>query len=431
MYFTSNPSGLGNITSLADESNLVIIFSDKSGKIIWSNTQIHHFFGISLVDVVGYPIFHFLPELSLMDLLKSNKQGSVICVSSQLLDAHKMLHDIYLSIAPVSVNDKLGYGFIIGIDDKARNVHTSISNEFLKTVPRQKSDKVWYNKGLKPKGVTPIGLINREIVSYGISYGNILHQIADYCALKEQHILIFGEKGTGKKLICKTMHQCMQAEGEYPLLLDCNLRTNEDNEQMLFGVQRGSTIQEGLLDKVDKGALYLCNIDSLDIQLQDKLVVALMDKQFYRYKSKVSIPINFRLVATCEASPNSLLRKGKLHPALVRLFRETTICNIPLRERREDIPLLIQFFIRQYGMKLFLKKDSLFSEKELERIISYDYPENISELERITRQAISDFPIELMHPMAVLLKELIDKNKTSDDASTLSGNISSDLDRAV
>jgi PAS domain S-box-containing protein len=205
-------------------------------------------------------------------------------------------------------------------------------------------------------------------------------------------VLIQGEPGTGKELLVHAIHQKSPRRDKPFVRVGCQASTQGILASELFGHVKGAFTgalanKMGRLEMADGGTLFLDEIGGLDLYTQNRLVQVLQDGWFERVGDHQKIPVDVRVMAATHRDLEAAIRQGKFRPDLYDLLRTVSIELPPLRERRDDIPLLIQHFIKRYNAEMS-KKIEAVSPEAMEVLFNYDYPGNIRELENIIEHAV-------------------------------------------
>ena len=219
-------------------------------------------------------------------------------------------------------------------------------------------------------------------------------ELAKKAARAPASCIICGETGTGKELIAQSIHFASD-RAEAPFLAqNCAAVPENLLEGLLFGTSKGgftgAVDRPGLFEQADGGTLLLDELNSMPRDLQTKLLRVLQEGYIRRVGGTKDIPVDVRIIATLNEDPEELLAAG-----LVRrdLFYRIAVIRIeipPLRKRKGDIVLLAERFLEKYNER-YGRQAWLFSEKAKEKLLSYDYPGNVRELENIIMSALSMF----------------------------------------
>ncbi|MCS7215123.1 MAG: sigma-54 dependent transcriptional regulator [Thermodesulfovibrio sp.] len=205
-------------------------------------------------------------------------------------------------------------------------------------------------------------------------------------------VLIYGESGTGKELIARAIHYNSPRKDKPFIAINCAAIPDTLIESELFGYEPGAftganTRKIGLIEAADKGTLFLDEIAEIPMSTQSKLLRVLQDKEVRRIGGKNTNKIDVRIIAATNKNLSEEVEKNKFREDLYYRLKVITVEIPPLRERKEDIPELIYFFIEKYS-KEFGKRVNGIEEKALQALLNYSWPGNIRELESIIERAI-------------------------------------------
>ena len=207
-------------------------------------------------------------------------------------------------------------------------------------------------------------------------------------------VLVYGETGTGKELIVQAIHHADPERKRMPFIAqNCAAIPQTLLEGILFGITAGSFTgamdKPGLFELANGGTLFLDEIDSMDLELQAKLLRVLQDGIIRRLGSAKTIKVDVRVMASCGRNPLEAVRERTLREDLYYRLNVVSLYMPPLRERKEDIPLLTSHFIKHYNRELG-KSVAGMSLKAAELLQRYDWPGNIREL-KYTLEGIMNF----------------------------------------
>ena len=228
-------------------------------------------------------------------------------------------------------------------------------------------------------------------------------------------VLISGEKGTGKHAVAKSIHRFSCLKDKPFVSVNCTAYQKEFLDRKLFGYEKGDSLEShveqiGVLEKGNGGTIHLGNIESLDLTLQAKLLGVLHEKVFFRIGGTKMIETDIRVIATTSVNLEEYIMNGKFIEELYHRLKILEIEIPPLRERKEDIPLLTQHFIKEANEE-FSKSVKGVSTPAMKKIMRYDWPGNIRELNSAIKSAMA-----LCRGKSILLEDLpsnIIGNKTA------------------
>ena len=211
-------------------------------------------------------------------------------------------------------------------------------------------------------------------------------------APSEATVLIRGESGTGKELIAKAIHFASpRARG--PLVkVNCAALPETLLESELFGHEKGAftgaiTSRQGRFELANGGTIFLDEIGDLPLHLQAKLLRVLQEREFEKVGSSRPVKVNVRILAASHRPLEELIKAGQLREDLYYRLNVVTILIPPLRERRSDLTLLIDYFLERFAAKNGKTIRGLTREAR-DTLLRYDYPGNVRELENIIERAV-------------------------------------------
>ena len=212
-------------------------------------------------------------------------------------------------------------------------------------------------------------------------------------AVTDAKVLILGESGTGKELVARAIHsQSQRADRTFAPVNMASLPPSLA-ESVLFGHEKGAftgadMLQRGWCETADNGTLFLDEIGEMEMTLQAKLLRFLQDGTFQRVGSSKCQSVDVRIIAATNRDPAAMVREGRLREDLYYRLNVLPVVIPPLRDRREDIPLLAQIFLER-AAKTHGRQGIGFSPAAMEMITEYDWPGNVRQLENtIERMAI-------------------------------------------
>jgi len=276
-----------------------------------------------------------------------------------------------------------------------------------------------------------LGRLKVEVAkSYGVE-GDILgksEQIANIfrminkMARSRSTVLITGESGTGKELVAKAIHYLSDRKNKPFLSINCGAIPEQLLESELFGHQKGAftgavSDKKGLLEIAEGGAFFLDEIGGAPQSVQVKLLRVLQEREFKRVGGVKDIKVDVRIIAATNQCLEDLIKDGEFREDLFYRLNILPIHLPPLRERKEDIPLLVNRFIQKYSDEMKRKNISI-SNEAMSLLESYHWKGNVRELENIIERAVvlttgslikpENFPDEVRFYSAQTGKELID-----------------------
>jgi len=205
-------------------------------------------------------------------------------------------------------------------------------------------------------------------------------------------VLIRGESGTGKELIAKTIHQYSLRKDKPFIAVDCACLTETLIESELFGHTKGAFTgaiakKIGKFELAQGGTIFLDEIGNLPINIQIKLLRTLQEREINRIGEKYPIKIDARFVAATNTNLEEAIKSGTFREDFYHRINVFPIFLSPLREKKEDIPLLALYFLNQFN-PIFGKNVKNISEESMELLVNYPWPGNVREIQNVIQQAI-------------------------------------------
>ncbi|MCU1262067.1 MAG: Sigma-54 dependent transcriptional regulator (Modular protein) [Bryobacterales bacterium] len=230
-----------------------------------------------------------------------------------------------------------------------------------------------------------------EIVGHSDVLTRVLGQI-DVVAPTDSTVLIYGETGTGKELIARAIHNLSSRQANAFVKLNCAAIPTGLLESELFGHERGAFTgaiaqRVGRFELADRGTVFLDEIGDIPLELQPKLLRVLQEREFERLGSTRTLRTDARLIAATNRDLAEMVKEQKFRSDLYYRLNVFPVRVPPLRERREDIPLLVRHFVQQFSRQMDRRVETIPSEA-MNTLVRYDWPGNIRELQNVIERAV-------------------------------------------
>jgi len=262
--------------------------------------------------------------------------------------------------------------------------------------------KLIIKNALEKKNLQRENIILKQVVRDRYHFDNIVGQSPKMLALYDllekvsptkTNILITGESGTGKELVAKAIHYNSPRKDKPFVTLNCGAIPEPLIESELFGHMKGAftdaiATKKGLFELADEGTIFLDEISELPLLMQVKLLRVLQDKEFKRVGGTEDIRVDVRIISATNKDLEEGVREKRFREDLFYRLNVIQIKIPPLREKREDIPLLTTHFLKKYSEELN-KNISTISPEALRILLNYDYPGNVRELQNIIERAVA------------------------------------------
>jgi formate hydrogenlyase transcriptional activator len=217
-------------------------------------------------------------------------------------------------------------------------------------------------------------------------------QLVETIAISDSTVLLLGETGTGKELIARAIHDRSRRKDRTLIRLNCAAIPTGLLESELFGHERGAftgaiTQKIGRLELSDQGTLFLDEVGDIPLEVQPKLLRALQEQEFERLGSSRTKKVDVRLVAATNRDLQKMVEEKQFRSDLYYRLNVIPIRIPPLRERPEDIPLLVRYFAQKYAHRMQKKIESI-SAASMRNLARWHWPGNVRELENLVERAV-------------------------------------------
>ncbi|MBI9091909.1 MAG: sigma-54-dependent Fis family transcriptional regulator [Desulfobacterium sp.] len=275
------------------------------------------------------------------------------------------------------------------------------------------------SKAISIHGIVQENTILRNAVSAAYNFGNIigkskpmheLYETIKKVAPTNASILIEGESGTGKELVARSIHFNSPRKGKPLVAVNCSAFAESLLESELFGHEKGSftgagAMRKGRFEMADRGTLFLDEIGELPMNLQVKLLRVVQEKTFERVGGSTPLTVDFRLIAATNKNLEQEVENGNFREDLYYRLNVVKAVIPPLRDRQEDIPLLINHFIEKYSNeRKSTEPVTGVSQEAAQLFFDHAWPGNVRELENTIERAVILSSKERITPADLPLK---------------------------
>ncbi len=242
--------------------------------------------------------------------------------------------------------------------------------------------------------------LRRQLGEYGVfgrlvGNSHVMRQIyttIEQVAGSAVSVLITGESGTGKEVVANTIHQLSPRAARPCVAINCSAIPESLMESELFGHERGAftgaiSRREGCFELANSGTLFLDEIAEMPVMLQAKLLRVLEDRKVRRLGSGKEVPVDVRVLAATNKDPHEAVRRGELREDLLYRLNVIHVKMPPLRERREDLPLLAEFMIKELSDR-HGRSARIVAPEVLEIFARHSWPGNVRELRNVIEHAV-------------------------------------------
>lgn len=362
-----------------------IVVTDQTGKISEVNAQVERFFGYSRTELLGQRVEMLIPErfrgTHPKDREKYAEQPHVRSMGAglELYGRRKDGSEFPVDIMLGPIEGPEGTTVLAVVRD----------------LTQKKKDEEALRRGELERRYLEEELSTEyrfsEIIGESRALKKVLNQV-ETVAREEATVLILGETGTGKELIARAIHELSPRKERTFVKLNCSAIPAGLLESELFGHEKGAftgaIVQKiGRLELAHEGTLFLDEIGDLPLELQPKILRALQEREFDRLGGTRTIPINVRLIAATNRNLAKMVADREFRSDLYYRLRVFPIEIPPLRERREDIPVLVNYFVHKHSRRMNRQIASVAPET-MEVLGSWSWPGNVRELENFMERAV-------------------------------------------
>ena len=373
------------LRALFEFSPDAIIASDREGRITQVNARVESFFGYDRGELLGQSVEILVPERfrrthparrkDYSDQARVRPMGVGLELYGRRKDGSEFPVDIMLG--PVETAEgRIVLSVIRDLTEK---------REAEEALRRSEQEKQYLEEELNTE------YRFEDIVGESVGLKRVLKHV-ETVAATDVTVLILGETGTGKELIARAIHQLSSRNERTLVKLNCAAIPTGLLESELFGHEKGAFTgaicrKIGRLELAHEGTLFLDEIGDLPLELQPKILRALQEKEFERLGGTQTIPVNVRLVVATNRDLAKMVADKEFRSDLYYRLRVFPITIPPLRERREDIPLLVRYFVDKHSRLLYRKIETIPTDT-MRALTRWDWPGNIRELENFIERAV-------------------------------------------
>lgn len=387
-YYTMSKATLTFYNTLLQTMDDAVTVVDQEGRVLSWNERAEDLYHCSKEEIIGQPITDFFKKESLMIMSTIEKGNGIVRQYNQSQpDVH-----VLVSTLPVIVDNQLVGGIsvernindIVKLNDGLANTTAYIQDLEQKIETMNASDPFYKIKGRSPELGSAIKLAKR---------------VAD----TDASVLLVGESGVGKELFAQAIHKA-SGRSEQPFIdLNCGAIPASLFESELFGYDKGAFTgaaregKKGKFELAKGGTLFLDEIGELPLDLQVKLLRVLQERKFYRVGGNTSIPLDVRIISATNRSLGTMISDGTFRQDLYYRLNVVSIEIPPLRDRIEDIPELIQLFVREFSNK-YRRPIPVLDPEVMYIFLHHPWHGNIRQLRNTIEHMIILADEEVIHP---------------------------------
>lgn len=404
--FSMSPVELGQVDSILQDNAITaeniysnietgLVVADSRYTVIIYNRQAEKIFGIPQKEVLGKKVTEVFPQSKLPEVLDTGKpvlgyartvgEVNIVINTTPILESHEVKGAIS-SILDVSKLMQVAYTFANRQAMEGISVVKSLSEiqELMDKISRLSAKTEYLEEELnRRQKLNPA--FNRMVGVSSKLYDAM--KMAAKTAENNFNVLIRGESGTGKELVAEAIHYSSERKDKPFIRVNCAAIPENLLESEMFGHVRGAytgaiKTKIGKFELADKGTIFLDEIGELDKAMQAKMLRVIQKKEFQRVGDERTIRVDARIIAATNRNLEELVEKGEFREDLYYRLNVIPIWLPPLRERKEDIPLLCEHFLGKIAEELKCQAKKI-TPQGMEALVNYSWPGNIRELENV------------------------------------------------
>lgn len=356
-----------------------VIIVDREGYVTVINDTYLKILGMKKEDVVGKHILEITPHSRLPEVLRT---GEIHIADRWSVNGHEMI----VSRQPIARGN-----CIIGAIGKTICLNTSEAKILLDELSRMEKELKVYREEVRHlyQAVWTFS----DLIGENPQFLN-MKSMARQAARTTSTVLITGESGTGKELFAHAIHNAGSLRGQPFVRINCAAIPENLLESELFGYEEGAFTgarkrgKPGKFELANNGTIFLDEIGDMPLTMQTKLLTVLQEKVIERVGGTYPIPINVRVIAATHRNLEDMLKSNHFRQDLYYRLNVVILRIPPLRERKDDIPLLARHLTEKINRRLKTKITDI-SDNALDLLMAYDWPGNVRELENLLERAIN------------------------------------------
>ena len=351
------------------------VITDEKGIIQYYYTSLKDINSLKEKDVIGHSILEVYPSITkeTSTIFEVLKTGEPICSQQQLIT--NMNQDVFTSVNS-TFPIKAGEAIIGAVEIYTYKPYSEVQHKLNVDAPKGSLFNLYSTNDLISKSA-----VMEE-----------LKQMIQRVSSTNSTVLIYGETGTGKELVAQSIHTAGRRASERFIAQNCAAIPENLLESILFGSVKGSYTdardKPGLMEIANGGTIFLDEVHAMGWSVQAKLLKALEEKKVYRVGGTEPIPVDVRVIAAVNKSPQQCVEEGLLREDLYYRLKVVQLNVPPLRERQEDIRSLLQYFIAFFNKKMN-KNIQGASAEVLTFFEHYSWPGNVRELKNAVEGAFN------------------------------------------
>lgn len=364
---------------ILENINETIYVVDENGIVTYCNKRAEDLYGIQRSDILGKHIEKFFPNALCLQVLKTGQSYEYV--------EHRPREGNFVLISSIPIREGDRLIGAVSIDQDITEVKR-MSSEL-----QEAKSRIKYLEYIEEMMKSGSGESGFEKIVYKSKQMYDLILLAKRVAESDASVMIMGESGTGKDLFAHAIHQeSARRDGPY-VVVDCSAIPPSLMESELFGYEPGAFTgaqrkgKAGKFEVADGGTVFLDEIGELPLEMQSKLLRVLEGREFYRVGGVKPIRVDIRIIAATNRDMGAMLKSGSFRQDLFYRLNVFSLNIPPLRERRDDIPILIDFYLKRYSV-INNKLIDRIAPEVMAMLLHYHWPGNVRELKNAIERLV-------------------------------------------
>ena len=362
-----------------------LLCMDTNGTITYVNKQMEAYKDSTAEEMIGKNIKEFFPYTLMMDTLENQIDNRVVLYQGDGITSKDLAESSYhkLIYEDGKITGLMTYDLFQNVEELEQFISMYV----------QLNDNIKYTDQSQQKFKTTKYSID-DILGTSSAITKVRKEIQK-AAARNSTVLISGETGTGKEMAAQSIHSLSKRFMNSFVELDSSAVPESLIEAELFGYVKGSftgaspTGQIGKFEVANRGTLFIDEIESLSMSVQPKLLRVLQEKEIQRIGSNTKIPVDVRIICATNQNLEMLVKEDKFRSDLYYRLDVINIHMPPLRDRKEDIPMLTEDFISKFNAVLETDITGI-SDAAMKKLQDYNWPGNVRELKNVIERAMNE-----------------------------------------
>jgi PAS domain S-box-containing protein len=410
------------LQTFMQNSPVFMYLKDSSGKHLFANQSLLKYFNVSLDEFIGTTAYDYLPDEVARNVEEQDRKVIEKGCSLEMDDYHVKFEAKVLHVKEIKFPIKLfegesGVGGIVmditSLKQKEEDLQKAY-DEIKVLKERLEVENIYLRDQIFVQST------HQDIIGKSDAMQYVLYKIKQV-APSDTTVLILGETGTGKELVAEAIHTESSRRNRHLVKVNCAALPANLIESELFGREKGAFTgsmakQIGRFELADKRTLFLDEIGELPLELQAKLLRVIQSGEFERLGSPHTIRVDVRIIASTNRDLIDEVKNGRFREDLYYRLNVFPITVPPLHKRKEDIPMIVKYFLKKFGKKIG-KQIERVPYDVIKSLQEYHWPGNVRELENIIERSMIISPDSTLHLADKLDISMTTNNETSQSKS--------------